>query len=234
MAIFQTKDELQNAVNEWCNGNTKKLIEKYGHISDWKTELITDMSSLFRNKYNFNEPLYWDTSKVINMSCMFSNAKSFNQKLCFDTSNVIDMSGMFYGAFSFNQELLFDTSNVITMSYMFTSASSFNQELLFDTSNVTKMRFMFTHVYNIETLKFLLDNRIYIQFSKNIKPIIFHEIYVYLQNKNKLTDEIKDKYDKIIEKIIKIQNWWKWDIYYHPHTTVGKRRLEREYDMLYS
>jgi hypothetical protein len=120
------------------------------------------------------------------------------------------------------------------MSCMFCNASSFNQPLNFDTSNVINNEEMFTHAYNIETLKFLLDNNYEIKLSKNIKLMDFIKVYNYLYEKNKLTPEIKNKYNKMIDKINKIQNWWKWDVYYHPHTTVGKRRLEKEYDMLYN
>jgi len=257
MATFQTKEELRIAVNEWCDGNTDELTKKYGHISYWTTELITNMSGLFRDKYNFNEPLYWDTSNVTAMRFMFCEALNFNQELKFNTSNVTDMRYMFCdalnfnqelkfntskvtdmrymfrGAYNFNQELKFDTSNVTNMGSMFCNAFNFNQELKFDTSKVTNNMYMFTHAYNIETLNFLLENNQKIKLSKNIKIMDFIKVYNLLYEKNKLTSEIKEKCDEMIEKIRKIQNWWKWDVYYHPYTKVGIRRLEKEYDMLF-
>ena len=47
-AIFKpkTKIELQEAVNLWCKDKDEAL-NKYGHISNWDTSLITDMSRLF-------------------------------------------------------------------------------------------------------------------------------------------------------------------------------------------
>ena len=45
----ETKDELQNAVDLWCENKDEALI-KYNHISIWNTSLITDMSELFLKK----------------------------------------------------------------------------------------------------------------------------------------------------------------------------------------
>jgi len=169
--IPNTNKELQNAVNEWCY-NRKEALVKYGNISLWLTGNITDMSTLFNDKRNFNDcikdwdtssvikmggmfadalsfnqPLNnWDTSSVTEMRYMFSHAKSFNQPLNnWDTSYVIKMIHMFYDAISFNQCLNnWDTSSVIDMEGMFSHAKSFNQPLNnWDTSSVTDMRWMF-------------------------------------------------------------------------------------------
>ena len=45
----KTKEELQEAVNLWCE-NKDKALTKYNHISLWDTSLITDMSHLFEKK----------------------------------------------------------------------------------------------------------------------------------------------------------------------------------------
>ena len=41
-----TKKELQNIIDLWCE-NKENAIIQYGHISNWDTSLITDMSYLF-------------------------------------------------------------------------------------------------------------------------------------------------------------------------------------------
>ena len=77
----KTKNELQKAVDVWCD-DKDNAIELYGHISLWNTELITDMSELFINKYKFNDDIScWNVSSVTNMSGMFYFALLFNQPL---------------------------------------------------------------------------------------------------------------------------------------------------------
>ncbi len=50
-----------------------------GDISNWNTENVTDMSSLFDNARIFNQALYWNTSNVTIMSGMFRHAYEFDQ-----------------------------------------------------------------------------------------------------------------------------------------------------------
>ena len=138
----RTNEELREAVDLWIN-NESEALKKYGHISYWNTQYITNMRELFSDAESFNEPLNWDTKKVINMSYMFTNAKSFNQPLNFNTSKVTNMSLMFCHAESFNRSLNFNTENVTDMSSMFDSTKLFNQPLNFNTEKVTKMTFMF-------------------------------------------------------------------------------------------
>ena len=144
--IPKTKQELQTAVDEWCDDKDRALL-KYGNISLWITVNITDMSRLFYCKVNFNDCIKdWDTSSVTNMEGMFLCAKSFNQPLNnWDTSSVTKMNFMFYGADSFNQPLHnWDTSSVTDMRGMFCLATSFNQFLNnWNTSSVTNMYSMF-------------------------------------------------------------------------------------------
>jgi len=144
--IPETNQKLKIAVNEWCNDRAEAL-KKYGNISLWRTGNITDMSTLFYNKRNFNDCIKdWDTSAVTSMYRMFHSAKSFNQCLNnWDTSSVIDMSRMFSCAISFNQCLNnWNTSSVTEMYLMFNSAKKFNQPVNnLDTSSVIDMEFMF-------------------------------------------------------------------------------------------
>ena len=112
---FNTKEDLQKAVDLWCN-DKHLAIEKYGIISFWDTSNITDMSLLFRDKTNFNSDISnWDVSNVINSSYMFYGATNFNQPLDnWVVSNVTNMRLMFIGATSFNQPL--DNWNVENVS----------------------------------------------------------------------------------------------------------------------
>ena len=79
----------------------------YGHISDWDTSQVTDMSWLFYGKREFNDDIsQWDVGRVGNMSHMFSHASAFNQPLDnWNVSRVEDMNCMFRGATAFNQPL---------------------------------------------------------------------------------------------------------------------------------
>ena len=145
---FESNKELKDAVNLW-NENKDECIKRYGHISDWDTSNITDMSYLFEDKTTFNEDIScWDTSKVTDMNNMFFGAISFNQPLNnWDVSSVTNMDYMFYGAKSFNQPIGgWKTYNVILMRGMFYHASSFNQPLNnWDVSSVTNMNYMFEY-----------------------------------------------------------------------------------------
>ena len=142
-------ETIREAVKEWLDDN--KLAElKYGHISNWDTSEVTDMSSLFLDAHEFNSPIEeWDVSNVTTMHAMFDNAFRFNKNLNnWNVSKVEDMSEMF----SSSEELFFnkpvekwDVSNVTNMGHMFVGAVSFNQPIeKWDVSNVTDMGGMFS------------------------------------------------------------------------------------------
>ena len=80
--LFQprTKAELQSAVNGWIDGTitadspvpSGQGSGTYGAMNTWDVSLITDMSSLFDGKQNFNEDISnWDVSNVTNMLVCF-------------------------------------------------------------------------------------------------------------------------------------------------------------------
>lgn len=104
---FNNNDELKYAINLWINSNNVAFCE-YGHIGNWNTSEINDMSGLFRNNIDFNEDISrWDVGKVINFRNMFENASSFNQNISIwnvgeninnDTNSIIYLGNMFYGA----------------------------------------------------------------------------------------------------------------------------------------
>ena len=146
LAQFQTKAELQAAVNLWVSNNATAL-STYGEINTWDVSQITDMSELFRDKTTFNDDISnWNVSSVIDMEYMFFNAEAFNQPLNdWDVSSVTDMERMFESADIFNQDISnWNVSNVTTMRKMFQSATSFNQAVNdWDVSSVTDMVYMF-------------------------------------------------------------------------------------------
>ena len=145
---FENNKELKDVVKLWYE-NKEEFIKKYGHISDWDTSRVTDMSNLFEDMQSFNEDISrWNTSKVNNMDWLFGGATSFNQVISsWYTGNVTDMNGMFYYARSFNEDISsWDTSKVINMSCMFCFASSFNQDISsWNTSDVNNIEEMFEY-----------------------------------------------------------------------------------------
>ena len=134
---------LRIAVREWLHDPTAAEVQ-YGHISDWDTSRVRDMSNLFSGAVDFNQPLRWNTRNVDNMESMFVQASSFNQPLELDTSRVRNMCNLFARAVNFDQPLVrWDTGNVRDMSFMFQGADAFNRPLQLDTHRVVDMESMF-------------------------------------------------------------------------------------------
>ena len=125
-------ETLRQAVRCWEEDRGKAIV-LWGWIGDWDTSEVTDMSTLFKNFYSFNEDISrWDTSRVIQMQAMFYRAYSFNQPIGrWNTSNVRDMYLMFFDAHAFNQPIggSWDTSKVTDMQTMFYRAYAFNQPI---------------------------------------------------------------------------------------------------------
>ena len=90
---FQTGEELQDAVNDFCSKyencslHSKHAIDAiastYGYpINKWRVGKVQDFSNMFRWKNQFNEYIGdWDTSSATSNSGMFMGASSFNQDL---------------------------------------------------------------------------------------------------------------------------------------------------------
>jgi len=130
--FIRTDTDIKNAVDLWYKNKTEAII-KYGHISDWNTTQVKDMSQLFYRKYRFNDDISkWDVSNVKDMSQMFQAYKwdpsIFNQDISgWDVSNVEDMQLMFYNAINFNCDLSrWDVKNVVCMRFMFAGAKKFD------------------------------------------------------------------------------------------------------------
>ena len=81
-------ETLRVAVREWLQ-DPAAAESKNGHISDWDTSRVRDMSSLFSGAITFDQPLGWDTSKVNHclVSRSPSNGTITNQELTSGTEN---------------------------------------------------------------------------------------------------------------------------------------------------
>jgi surface protein len=119
-------------------------------ISGWNTSKVTNMSLMFEDCSQFNQPIgTWDVSKVTNMDKMFAEAVSFDQDLSnWDVSGVTNMAYMFRATPFTNGGsdgiTGWDTSSVTTMRYMFLSCDEFNIPIgSWNTSSVTNMEGMF-------------------------------------------------------------------------------------------
>ena len=124
--LIRTDADIKQAVRAWCD-NPVAAQTQYGHISEWRTEQVTDMKELFLWMSEFNEDLSrWDVSAVTDMHYMFVGARSFNHDLsAWDVSAVTNMCCMFCDASSFNQDLsAWDVSAGTDVRLMFYNACS--------------------------------------------------------------------------------------------------------------
>ena len=141
-----TDANIHTAVDLWVS-DPSTATTSYGNISTWDVSQVTDMSNLFKFKYDFNDDIsIWDVSNVTSMSTMFYNATSFNQDIgAWNVSSVTAMPYMFARAAAFNKDIgAWNTANVTSMWEMFNQASSFNQYIgAWNTANVTNMSGMF-------------------------------------------------------------------------------------------
>jgi len=122
-------------------------------ISNWNTQNVKNMESMFEGALNFNnnDLSIWNVSNVKNMRKMFRGAVNFNPNIfIWRTINVENMEGMFSGAINFNpNKFNLDTSKVTNMSFMFHKAELFNKPIIqFDVSKVTNMESMFESASN--------------------------------------------------------------------------------------
>ena len=136
----------QDAVNLWFTAEANATAA-YGHIRDWNTSAVTDMTEAFFGRANFNEQIDgWDVASVTSMARMLHGASSFDQPVgSWDLSNVTSLQGMFKDASTFNQSLSdWNVSSVSRFDGMFTRALAFNQNIGdWNTSSATHMEYMF-------------------------------------------------------------------------------------------
>ena len=136
-----SKDGASSSSCVYSSGGTN-----YGHISDWNTSNVTDMTEAFRDQGNFNQDISgWDVSSVTNMTFMFRGAASFNADLSgWSTASVTNLWGMFREATSFNADIGGWTTGAVTSTRVMFQGSNFNQDISgWDVSNVTHMNNMF-------------------------------------------------------------------------------------------
>jgi len=168
---FHTSASLRMAVAAWFEDRAA-AEEKYGEISSWKTERVTDMSQLFcirqwwmddpneaehgnmdncvlpAEANTFNEDISdWDTSAVTSFYLMFYKQKAFNQPIggSWRVGAATNMEWMFQSASAFNQPLGdWEVDNVLRMNHMFYKAEAFNQDISgWNVEQVTNMNNMF-------------------------------------------------------------------------------------------
>ena len=69
MSLTRTDSDIQTAVTAWLSDESTATTT-YGHISNWDTSAVTDMSYLFRNGTNgdttsFNDDISSDVNGLI-------------------------------------------------------------------------------------------------------------------------------------------------------------------------
>ena len=153
MSVIINDDNIKQLVKNYIT-NKSALPTNLANvlIGDWDVIQVTNMTELFSNFNDFNEPLNnWKVSNVTNMSGMFADCTNFNQELnSWTVSQVEDMQSMFYNCETFNQPLnAWNVSNVENMGNMFSGCTNFNQPLnSWIVSNVTNMMGMFEQCEN--------------------------------------------------------------------------------------
>ncbi|MGK0455287.1 MAG: hypothetical protein ACJAYY_002780, partial [Paraglaciecola sp.] len=77
-----TNDNFQDAINTCLFTNPVDGLcstSEFGAMPGWDVSQVTDMSSSFESKADFNGDISnWVTSSVTNMTGMFENASDFN------------------------------------------------------------------------------------------------------------------------------------------------------------
>lgn len=135
-------NSIRNAINDWVTRTDKQnVITQYGHISDWKTEHVTDMSYLLTHARFFNEDLSrWDVSRVTDMQYMFAFASSFRGATDDLPGNNDNSNTSNYGPDAFSLRK-WNTSRVRNMAFAFYQATAFAGEGLveWDVRSVTDM-----------------------------------------------------------------------------------------------
>jgi Mycoplasma protein of unknown function, DUF285 len=129
-----TDSNIHFAVKEWVH-DRDAAIAKYGHIRDWNTSQVYDMSNLFSferepalSQFNDNITM-WDTHKVTNLShTFFGNAVMNFDLQKWNVSRVVDMTACFANTLQYEGHDLrtWDTAKVTSMSRMFQNAAAFD------------------------------------------------------------------------------------------------------------
>ena len=159
-----TDRNIRQEISSWI-ADRNSSEGRCGHISEWNTSKITDMSWIFchlgegrthtrdgidycgENMTGFNEDLSrWDTSLVTNLKSAFSNNPSFNGDISsWNVGKVTDMAYMFKQTRSFNRSLSSWNVSKLELAYSMFESSSFNGALNgWDVGNLKNMQSMFS------------------------------------------------------------------------------------------
>jgi len=167
---FTTRDELKQAVNEYCNNpeawKTSWKVNTYGPIEDWNVSQITDMHRLISEMSCGSPNLSnWDVSKVTNFNLMFFHNHKFNGDISgWNTSSATTMRNMFYYTRYFDGDLsAWDVSSVTDFAGMFAKAWVFNGDISnWDVSSGTNFEQMFHNAnkFNRDLSKWDVSNAI--------------------------------------------------------------------------
>ena len=101
-------------------------------IQDWDVSGITDFSSLFNSKLNFNGNISaWNVSAATTMRNMLSDCNNFNGDISgWNVAKVEDMRYMFAANYVFDQDISgWNVAAVTIMDNMFEAATVFNQDI---------------------------------------------------------------------------------------------------------
>jgi surface protein len=148
-----TNNNIHFAVKEWVHDRDAALA-KFGHIGDWNTSLVYDMSHLFSwervpDLSQFNDSIaMWDTHMVTNLSHTFFGNAVMNFDLAkWDVSRVVDMTACFANTQHYQGHDLrtWNTANVANMSRMFQNAAAFDSHgvHLWNTQSLVDASLMF-------------------------------------------------------------------------------------------
>ena len=105
--MFKLTDEtIRIAVVFWFN-DPDYCISKFGHISDWDTSEITDMSRLFYFRDNFDCDISkWNTENVVDMSEMFYFCSKFSCDISkWNTKSLVEVTSMLTKCDSYNHDM---------------------------------------------------------------------------------------------------------------------------------
>ena len=93
---FANKAELTTALNQW-ESNETIAIATYGDIADWDVSQVTNFSSLFQGRSNFNEDISrWDVSNVTNFFYAFNTKDWFLIFININTRRIFNKSSTYF------------------------------------------------------------------------------------------------------------------------------------------
>lgn len=132
-SMFYRSDFNNDSICNWKFGKVESMRDMFKStrfnqdISLWDFSTVKDISLMFANNKEFNQPLNnINTNSLVFMNHTFAYTEKFNQPLDkWNTSNVIDFTGTFFNAKSFNQPLdSWDVKNGKKFSYMLNNSKS--------------------------------------------------------------------------------------------------------------